>query len=94
MTPAEFEKKVNAAIEAEDLEALKKLQNEFVDDGETTLPFQPSVRLRGKAGDSAQEGDVGIALANGLSSYRKTIINYDCQEKCTMEQAQSHREHG
>jgi endonuclease G len=67
MTPEAFESALNAAIEAEDLDALLKLQSEFVDDGEPRLPFEPAVRLRTAPGEPELEADVGVAAANGLS---------------------------
>ncbi|EXJ16932.1 DNA/RNA non-specific endonuclease [Imhoffiella purpurea] len=73
MTPTEFEHALNAAIDAEDLETLEKLQQEFLDDGKPSRPFEPCVRLRSSPGESELEADTGIALANGLSRAIRTL---------------------
>lgn len=72
MTPEEFRLALEAAIAADDLEALKALGKYFLQGGAPEMPFQPDIRIEGTALDSDEEAmRAGMALANAWArAYR------------------------
>lgn len=67
MSIEEFQRRLDAAIAADDLNALEALQKEIVETPEALSAFQPAVTLRGVGDDEDFEGNIAIGLANGLS---------------------------
>lgn len=71
MTPEEFRRALEVAIEADDMETLERLGREFVDGGSPDQPFQPDIRLKGTQRDEEEAMKAGMALANAWArAYR------------------------
>jgi endonuclease G len=85
MTVDEFLRALDAAKAAEDIEALEKLGQHFVEGGAADLPFQPDIRLQGMSLDAEDEAlKAGMAVANAWArSYRDTQFGKRLREGYT-----------
>lgn len=72
LTPEEFARKLEIAVEAEDLEAMVALESEFVEAEIASLPYQSNVGLRGATPEEF-EGNVAMSFANGLSRAKRNL---------------------
>ena len=67
MTPEELIAEIEAAAESEDIERLKALGGNFTDGGQSSLPFQPDIQIKGFETRGEDEAEIAIGMANGWS---------------------------
>lgn len=75
MTVDEFLRALEAAAANDDIEALEKLGQQFVEGGAPERPFQPDIRLQGIPQDAEDEAlKAGMALANAWARNHRAAL--------------------